>query len=245
MLNDETKRKLRQMNIGEFIDAIDLQDRDTRTMGLSFDERLQELVDSVYQEKYNNRVQRLVKSAKFRIPTADVRDILYCPGRMLNRNLMNELATCRFVQDYQSIIIQGYSSSGKSYLGCALGKEACRQSYRTKYIRLPDLLVEYDDASVIKDGTKKLLRKYASFRVLIMDEWLIADLSADELRFLFELSERRYDTSSTIFCTLYRKEDWLDRLGESALSESIVERYSYNSICLETGEMNMRKFLSK
>lgn len=80
MLNDETKRKLRELNIGELIDAIEYQNQDPKSSTLSFDERFQRMVDYLYQEKYNSKIQRLIKSAKFRFPQADIHSI-YFKGR--------------------------------------------------------------------------------------------------------------------------------------------------------------------
>ena len=61
------------------------------------------------------------------------------------------------------------------------------------------------------------------------------------LSFLFELSERRFDKHSTIFCTLYKKEEWVPRLGRGTFAESIYERYAaHDSIIVDTGDMNMR-----
>ena len=108
------------------------------------------------------------------------------------------------------------------------------------YIRVPDLLNEYADKSLLLGSKEKVLRKYSEFKVLVLDEWLLNDLSKEEIEFLFELSERRYDVSMTIFCTLYRTEDWIKRLGSGAYAESIVECYDHNSIRIETGSMNMR-----
>ena len=244
MLKDETKRKLRLMNIGEFIEAIELQSQDPASLSLSFDERMDRLTDTVYQAKYNERVQRLLKSAKLRFPKADVHDIFYAEERGLERTTMNELATCSFVEENRSVIFQGYTSSGKTYLGCALGKEACKHTYRTRYIRLPDLLMEFDEKSIEPGGKDKVLTKYTNYRVLILDEWLISDVSLAELEFLFELSERRFDNTSTIFCTLYRGEDWIQRLGGGAYAESIYERYRHGAIVIETGEMNMRSIFN-
>lgn len=89
-----------------------------------------------------------------------------------------------------------------------------------------------------------IYKKYANYQVLVLDEWLINDMSKKEVEFLFELSERRYDSSSTIFCTLYRKDDWIHRLGKGVYAESISERYEHNVISIETGEMNMREIFS-
>jgi len=240
MINEETKRKLRLMNIGEFIEASEEQEQDVNALALSFDDRFQMMVDRVYQQKYNDKVHNLIKRAHLRLPKADIHNVFYHEKRTLSRGVIDELATGKYIDENQSIILQGYTSTGKTYLGCALAKEACRQLHRTRYIRVPDMLTEYADKSLLPGGKEKVLRKYSGFKVLVLDEWLLSDLSKDEIEFLFELFERRFDISSTIFCTLYRTEDWLKRLGSGAYAESIVERYEHNSIRIETGSMNMR-----
>lgn len=230
MINEETRRKLRLMNIGEFIDASEAQEQDVQALALSFDDLFQMMVDSVYQQKYNDRVRGLIKRAHLRLPKADIHDVFYHEKRSLNRGVIEGLATGKYIDECQSIVLQGYTSTGKTFLGCALAKEACRQLHRSMYIRVPDLLTEYADKSLLPGGKEKVLRKYSGFKVLVLDEWLLNDLSKEEIEFLFELSERRYDISSTIFCTLYRTEDWIKRLGSGAYAESIVERYEHNSI---------------
>lgn len=244
MINDETKRKLRELNMGEFISGIEFQQTEPTTMSLPFDERLQRLVDYTYQEKYNARIQRLIKSSKFRFPQADIHGIYY-PGRDLNKDLIMELSSCQYIDYHQSIILQGFTGSGKTYLSCALGKQACLNQVKTKYIRMPDLLMEYGDAAVIQGQQKKLLNKYGRIPLLIIDEWLVSDISDAELYFLFELIERRSDTTSTIFCTQYRKDDWVKRLGEGIQAEAIVDRYSHTAFWIETGSMNMREYCSR
>ena len=240
MINEETKRKLRLLNIGEFIESYEEQALDRQALALSFDDRFQMMVDTVYQRKYNDKVDGLLKRAKLRLPKADVHDVFYHEKRPIQRGVIDEVASGKYIDNCESVILQGYTSSGKTYLGCAFAKEACRQLHRTRYIRVPDLLTEYNDRSVMPGGKEKVLRKYSGFKVLVLDEWLLDDLSKDEVGFLFELSERRFDTTSTIFCTLYSTEDWVKRLGKGAYAESIVERYDHNSICIETGDMNMR-----
>ena len=109
------------------------------------------LVDYLYQEKYNCKIQRLIKTAKFRFPQAD-RQSLYFDGRTLNHEAVTELMTCQYVHSKHSIVLQGYTGSGKTFLACALGKEACRQQIKTRYIRLPDLLMEDGDTVLIAEG---------------------------------------------------------------------------------------------
>ena len=242
MLNEETKRKLRLLNLASVIDIIDQQDNDVQSVALPFDQRFQRIIDYLYQDKYNEKVKRLIKSAHLRFPKADVHDIYYSPKRKINRDVMNELSTCRYIAENRNVILQGYTSSGKTYLGCALGKEACRQHYKTRYIQLPDLLDEVKEKAAEVNGRNKLLRKFTSYDVLILDEWLMADLRKDDVAFLFELSERRFDRASTVFCTLYKKEEWIPRLGKGTFAESIYERFAaHDAVVIDTGEMNMRE----
>jgi hypothetical protein len=65
MLNDETRRKLRILNVGEFIEELEIQQQDPQTLALPFDDRFQLLTDGVYQRKYNDKVQRLIKNANY------------------------------------------------------------------------------------------------------------------------------------------------------------------------------------
>ena len=244
MINEETRRKLRELNISELTVALETQQRDPQTVKLSFDERFQRLVDYLYQEKYNGKIQRLIKTAKFRFPQADMQS-LYVEGRTLNQEAVSELMTCQYIHSNHSIVLQGYTGSGKTFLACALGKEACRQQIKTRYIRLPDLLMEYGDTALVAGQQKRLLNKYSKVPLLILDEWLMAEISQEELHFLFELMERRSDSSSTIFCTQYSKKDWIKKLGEGVYAEAIVDRFAYTTTWIETGRTNMRKYCSK
>ena len=83
MINDETKRKLRELNMSEIITGLEIQQSEPDTLAWSFDDRIQRLVDYVYQEKYNSRIQRLIKSARLRFPQADMHGVYY-DGRGLN-----------------------------------------------------------------------------------------------------------------------------------------------------------------
>lgn len=241
MLNEESRRKLKEIGMPEVIAAMDIQSRSPDIQSLPFDERMQMIVDYVHQEKYNSRIQRMLQAAKFRFPQADMKSMFY-DGRGLDKNLIVELSTCQYISQHRSIVLQGPTGSGKTFLGCALGRNACLNRVKTRYIRLPDLLMEYGDAVAITGQVRKIQNRYASVPLLILDEWLVSDISKDELHFLFELMERRSDSTSTVFCTQYRKEDWVKRLGRSVQAEAIVDRYAYSAYWIEMGTKNMREY---
>lgn len=241
MIDNETRRKLRELSHDEVIDIIDAQEKDPATLLLSFDERIMRITDYLYSQKNTSKIKRLIRLARFRIPNASLYDIVY-EGRGFTRDIINSLRTCSFIKNNTNIICQGFTGSGKTSLSCAIGKEACENFYRTCYIRMPDLMMKYDEAGISGLKAKeRILNKYAKYDLLILDEWLMNELSIEEEHFLFELIERRYDCRSTIFCTQYRQKDWLKRLGSTTHAEAIADRIVHNAIWIETGERNMRE----
>ena len=240
MINDETRRKLEEMGLGDMLHALEIQATQQSYLSLSFEERFQLLVDYTYQEKYTNKVKRLIKLAKFRFPQATIDDIYYTE-RKLDRNKVLNVASCQFLSNCTNIIIDGFTGSGKSYLSCAIGKAACQQGYRTRYIRMPDLMQMHDEATTTVTGVSKLLKKFENYTLLIIDEWLVDDLSRQQEHFLFELIERRYTDTSTVLCTQYRIEDWHNRLGGGIHADAIIDRLVNNSIHIYSGDLNMRQ----
>ncbi|MDO9517417.1 MAG: ATP-binding protein [Methanosarcinaceae archaeon] len=244
LLNEETRRKLRELNLGEMIDAIEQQSQDVGYSQLSFEDRMKLAVDYLYQKKYNSKVQRLIKQSKFRITNANYRDIYYL-NRGLDQQKLLSLSTCQFIDSSSSVIFYGFAGSGKSYLACALGNQACMQGIRTRYIRTPDLLLMRDEATLTKQGVSKLLKKLSSYKVLILDEWLMDDFNEEEQHFILELIERRHDNTSTIFCTQYRKDDWHVRLGGGVHADAIMDRIVHNASWVYSGDINMREYYAK
>lgn len=243
-LNEETRRKLRELNLNEVIDILDAQAKHAEHLELSFNERLQMIIDHVYQVKYNNKVERLINSAKFRITNASTVDIHYI-DRGLDKSLLMSLSTAQFIDNSINVIFHGFTGSGKSYLACAVGKEACLRGIRTRYIRLPDLLMLRDEASLVSQGIAKLLKKFSNFKLLIIDEWLLDELSDEEQHFIFELIERRHDSTSTIFCTQFKVEDWHERLGGGVHADAMMDRIVHNAAWVYAGDLNMRQYYSK
>lgn len=87
----------------------------------------------------------------------------------------------------------------------------------------------------------RVVSKYAKFKVLIMDEWLIDPLGDEEMRFILELVERRFDCTSTIFCSQYPREDWHRRLGGGVHADAVMDRIVHNMTVIQMGDVNMRE----
>ena len=91
----------------------------------------------------------------------------------------------------------------------------------------------------------RFLRCFSHYDVLIIDEWLKDVPSDQEISFMFELVERREDVHPTIFCSQYSPSEWVTRMGASVKSESITDKFIYDSLLVGFNDFNMRNYLAK
>ena len=230
MTNQVTVDKLLEMRLSAMSDAFLIQQNDAKIQDMPFEDRFGMLVDAEYTNRKNNSLKRLIKGASFDQPDAHISAIDYTSGRKLNRSLIERLATCEYITEHRNIFITGATGSGKTYMACALGMEACKQRFKTKYVRLPDLLLELEMARA-ENKYKKVLAKYANPVLLILDEWLLLKPTETEQHDILELLHARRKKSSTIFCSQYHDSGWYDQLcgDDSPLAEAILDRIKHDA----------------
>jgi DNA replication protein DnaC len=232
MTNEETIGKLTAMRLSAMANAFREQLKTPALANLSFEERLGILTDIEWTSRKNHRLKKLIQDAHFDQPQAHIADINYTAKRQLDLALISRLASCTYIEEKHNIIILGATGSGKSYLSCAFGIEACKQFYSVKYVRLPDLLT--DLAITRGEGTiKKLLQQYQKVNLLICDDWMLVALRESEARDLLEIIHRRHKKASTIFCSQFAPAGWHKKIGEAALADAILDRIVYDSYTIE------------
>ena len=244
MLDPETRRKARELGVPGLADAIEMVEADASYAGLPFADKAKVVVDYAYQESRNRLVERLIKGARLRFPHADISNIVY-EGRPLSRDLVCELGTAQFVANATDVIIEGFTGTGKSHLACAIAKQACKRGLRSLYVRMPDMLAYREEKMAAGWPEKKVLNKYVGYKVLVIDEHLIHKPTTDQKHILLELTERRYDNSSTIYCSQYPVDEWHRRMGGGAHAESVMDRIVHNAVRIQMGDVNMREMMAK
>ena len=245
MTNQSTIDKLIEMRLTAMADAFRNQLNDSKMKELPFEDRMGMLVDIEYSSRKNNRLRRLIRNAEFDQPEASVMDIDYTSGRKLNKSMIQRLATCEYITEHRNLFITGATGSGKSYMACALGMEACKQYYNTKYVRLPDLLIDLEMAR--NEGAyKKAMSKYSNPLLLIIDEWLLLKPTDSEQKDIFELLHRRRKKSSTILCSQYRSDGWYEQLGGDAgpLADAILDRIVHDAYRINIESIDPTKDIS-
>jgi DNA replication protein DnaC len=228
MLTSPTVEKLRSMKMSGFLEAIVQQQEDTSSHELSFEERIGLLVDAEWMERENRKVARHLKAAKLRITGSCIEDIDYDAKRGISKSLMRKLATCKWAETHQNVILTGPTGVGKTYVACALGNQACRKGYKVLYRRLSRL---FDELNLSRaDGSyAKTLARFARHDVLILDDWGLAKIGEHQRRDLNEIMEDRYERRSTIITSQLPVAKWHDFIGEPTTADAICDRLLNNT----------------
>src|SRR5438093_1275573 len=151
MLATPTLDKLHTLKLPAMAQAWTEQQQNAELAALSFDERLGLLVDAEWLARENKRLARALQEAKLKLPHACLEAIDYPARRELDKAVIRQLATCRWVEEHQQLLVTGATGTGKSFIACALAHQACRRGYRAYYRRASRL---FDDLRLARaDGT--------------------------------------------------------------------------------------------
>jgi DNA replication protein DnaC len=228
MLSAPTIDKLHQLGLGAMATAWTEQQHHADLTSLAFDERLGLLVDAEWLARENKRLTRALKEAKLKFPHACIEAIDYPARRELDKAVIRQLATCRWVQEHHNVLVVGATGVGKSFIACALAQQACRKGFRAYYRRASRL---YHDLSLARaDGTYvRVLARLARIDVLVIDDWGLAPPQDQERRDLLEILEDRYGARSTILTSQLPPAQWHDHLGEAMVADAICDRLLHNA----------------
>ena len=163
MIDLSTVKELRALRLPGMARELESQlEEPQRYKTLSFEDRLALLVDAESVSRRKNTIQRRIHEARLSESQACVEAVEYHEDRELDKGLITKLASCAYIRDNHHVVLKGATGAGKSYIANALGVAACRQLYKVRYIRMPDLLNEYAVAKSL-NTQNKVKKAYARF----------------------------------------------------------------------------------
>lgn len=239
MLCNHTLEKLHALKLFGMAGAFEQQLAQPAHEELSFEERFALLLDQEILYRDNRRLSRLLSAAKFRV-NACVEDIDYRHPRGIDKARMSTLSTCQWIQRHQNLCLTGPTGSGKTWLACALGQQACRQGLSVRYLRLPRL---FDRLRIAHgDGSyPRLMNQLAKTDLLILDDWGIQKIAAAQRNDLMEVIEDRHGLKATLIASQLPLEHWHEFIGEATLADAILDRLLHNAHRLPLKGESMRK----
>jgi len=228
MLNNPTIEKLMDLKLK--VMAQMMREPDHALRELSFEERLAIMVEKEWMAKKNNKIKRLLNAASLGL-NACIEDIDYSPDRTIDKKTINTLSSCTFIEQKLNIVISGKTGSGKTYLACAFGNNACRHGYNVKYFRIPELLLEIQDAKN-QNRYAKFMASLQKVKLLILDDIGLKAYSLEESRDILEIAESRYNRGSTVLSGQISHTQWYDLFPDPTIADAIMDRFIHNSYIL-------------
>ena len=243
MLHHPTLEKLQTLRLMGMYKALIEQMNMPESEPLSFEERLGLLVDRELTERQDRRLQTRLRQARLK-HNACVEDMDLRAPRGLDKALMRQLATCRWVHEGLNLIINGATGVGKTWMACALAQKACREGYSALYLRLPRL---FEDLGLAHgDGRfSKLMAGFAKTDLIILDDWGLAKFTAEQRRDLLELLDDRHGHRSTLVTSQVPVDHWHDVIGDPTLGDAILDRLVHNAYRITLKGESMRKRQAK
>ncbi|MEO0373265.1 MAG: IS21-like element helper ATPase IstB [Cyanobacteria bacterium P01_A01_bin.17] len=239
----QTLEQLKDMKLSGLIEAWKEQQAQPTFHNLSFDERFSLLVDKEYCRRQRQRLARRLKQAQLSIGAA-IADVDFEVPRGLKKTQFLEWAQGQWLTQHLHLTLVGPTGTGKTFLSCVLADHLCKQGYRVRYLKTPELVSELRLAKA--DGSFPRLRKrLASFDLIILDEWLRDPLPKLDARDLLDFLDDRYRRSSCLFATQFPVNQWHQQIQEPTLADAILDRIVHDSLRLVLKGESMRKLTSK
>jgi DNA replication protein DnaC len=201
--------------------------RQSRESKLDYDEFLLNLTEAEVQvRKENGRKKRIREAAFPLLKSLDTFDFESAPD--LDVRLIKELSSGEYIKDKQNIIFLGKSGNGKTHLATALGMEACDLGVRTRFVTGCGLVNELIEARDEK-SLRRIIKKYYSYGLLIIDELGYVPFSKEGAELLFQILAERHERKPVIITTNKGFGDWTEIFGDSSLTAALLDRVTHKA----------------
>lgn len=222
LLNNLDRLNLVQIraNIDTYIDLLNVGEK-------SFVDALNELIKLEIELKEERATNACVKVANFPFrKTLNDFDFSFQPS--INKEVIRDLESLRFVENKENVLFLGNSGVGKSHLSVSIGIAAAKKRYSTYFINCHDLILNLKRAH-LENRLESRLKHYAKYRILVIDEIGYLPISKEEANMFFQLINKRYEKNSTIITTNRELNKWHEIFGDAIIANAILDRLLHHS----------------
>ncbi len=235
----EVDRALRKLRLSGMADVLETRLHQAQADHMAPLDLVSALVSDELLRREDRLFARRHKQARFRDPDRTLDSFDFDFNKKINRALVYELATARFIGQREDALFLGPPGTGKSHLAQAIGRAAIQQGYRVYYREAHALIEEIADASV--EGTRKeYLADLAAVPLLIVDDLGMRKLPHTAAEDLLELIMRRYERASTLLTSNRPVDDWGKLLGDTAAVTALLDRLLHHAHVLKCGPRSWR-----
>ena len=223
----ELKANLKDLKLTAMTREIEVSLRQASESGIGYEEFLLDLTRAEIQSRASNRLKRRIREARFPlIKPIETFDLHAVPD--LDIRVFRELTACEFIKERRNVIFLGSSGTGKTHMATALGLEACKNNFRTRFVTCYGLVNELIEAREERD-LQRLLQRYSRYDLLILDELGYIPFSKEGAELLFQVLAERHEKGSVMITTNLGFADWTQVFGEQAMTAALLDRLTHKA----------------
>jgi DNA replication protein DnaC len=235
----ELQRALRQLRCSGIAATLETRLREAQAEKLLPLDFLSRLVQDELVRRQDRLLERRLKQAGFRDPDKRLDTFDFDFNKKMNRALVFELATARWVTQHADALFLGPPGTGKSHLAQAIGFAVIQQGHRVLYREAHALLDDLAEAQLA--GTRKAyVAEVTMVPLLIIDDLGMRKLPHTAAEDLLEIILRRYERTSTLLTSNRPVEDWGKLLGDTAAVAAMLDRMLHHAQVLTCGPRSWR-----
>lgn len=197
------------------------------------------LTEAEIQNRVHYKTQLYLKLSKLRFQ-AMIEQISFGKERGLSKEQLHQLNDCTYIERAENILISGATGSGKSFLACAFGHQACVMGYKTLYLNL-NRFTERIIHSKLEGSFIKMLNQIEKISLLILDDFGLSPLDQNTRLALLQILEDRYGKKSIIIASQLPIGKWHESIAEPTLADAIMDRLLANAHRFELKGESLRK----
>lgn len=239
MNQTELEAALRKLRLSGMTDALESRLVEARAANMTPIDFLSVLVSDELMRRQDRLIDRRLKQANFRDSGKTLDSFEFDFNRKIDRRLICELGTGRFIAQREDCLLLGPPGTGKSHLAQAIGRAAIHQGYAVLYRETHALLEEIAEATV-ESRRAQYMADVASVDLLIIDDLGMRKLPATAAEDLLELVMRRYERASTMITSNRPVDDWGKLLGDTTAVTALLDRLLHHGHVLKCGPRSWR-----
>lgn len=179
------------------------------------------MVEAELQDRRDRKTEMFLKTSRLRY-TALLEDVICGTDRNFTKEDVAVLSDCSFIRRHENLLIQGKCGCGKSFLACALGRQACILGYRTVYLNM-NSFVEKVAISKLDGSFLKMITSLEKNDLIILDDFGLQPMDMNTRLALLQILEERYERKSVIIASQLPIAKWYDYIGDATLADAIID----------------------
>lgn len=235
MLSHPLLPKLKVLRLSGILETLEERSHLARDQDLSPVEFFALLIDDEIDRRQRTAAALKERQACFESDRR-LADFDFAAIPTLDKSLVLEMATCRFIAEKENWLVHGPTGVGKSHLATAIGREAIRKGYSVLACSTHKLLADLFAARA--DGSyQRKMNRLSSVGLLILDDFGLRPTSPQGGDDLYEIIHRRYERSSILLTSNRDPSEWAELFGDSLLASAALDRLTHHArITAITGE---------